>query len=89
MCFASGECVRFIYREVADETEDSGWRMFTGHETEEYNADPKNIRLVEVGYMLARDPSLSQLLKEDVGAAFERTTKDEPWKKVTDWTPLE
>lgn len=49
MCFAAGECVRFIYRQGADREGDSGWRLFTGHETEEYNDDPKNVRIVEVG----------------------------------------
>ncbi|MES2924800.1 MAG: DUF2185 domain-containing protein [Verrucomicrobiota bacterium] len=87
MCFATGECVRFIYRQDADRNEDSGWRMFTGHETQEYNDDPKNVRIVSVGYMLERDPSLSRPLKEAVGAVFERRTKDEPWNNVTDWTP--
>jgi hypothetical protein len=89
MCFATGECVRFLYRQAADRKEDSGWRMFTGHETEDYNDDPKNVRIVDVGYMLDRDPSLSQPLKQGVGAVFERRTKDEPWNKVTDWSAPE
>jgi len=89
MCFAKGETVRFLYRQAADKKGDSGWRMFTGHETEEYNEDPKNIRIVEVGYMLDRDPSLILPLKEDFGAVFERKARKEPWKKVTDWTPPE
>jgi hypothetical protein len=89
MCFAEGECVRFLYREAADRSEDSGWRMFTGHETQEYSDDPKNVRIVQVGYMLDRDSSLLQPLKEGIGAAFERRTKDEPWKRVTDWKPEE
>ena len=87
MCFAEGEYVRFLYREAADRKEDSGWRMFTGHETQEYNGDPKNVRIVQVGYMLDRDPSLLQPLKEGIGAAFERRTENEPWTKVTDWNP--
>src|SRR5262249_46773934 len=89
MCFVNGEYVRFLYRQNADRKEDSGWRMFTGHESLEYNDDPKNIRIVEVGYMLDRDPSLSPPLKEGVGAVFERKTKDAPWNKVTDWIPPE
>jgi hypothetical protein len=52
------------------------------------NDDPKNVR-INVGYMLDRDPSLSQPLKEGVGAVFERKNKDESWIKVTDWTPPE
>lgn len=89
MCFAKGEYVRFLYRQAADRTEDSGWRMFTGHETEEYNDEARNIRIVEVGAMLDRDPSLLQPLKEDVGAVFERETKNQPWQKITDWAPRE
>jgi len=89
MCFDQGECVRFMYRQRADRKEDSGWRMFTGHETEEYNDDPKNIRIVNVEWMLNRDPSLLQPLKEGIGAVFERSAKDEVWKKVTDWGPRE
>jgi len=89
MCFFDGECVRFLYRQDANRAEDSGWSMFTGHETEEYNNDPRNFRIVNVGYMVARDPSLRQPLKEGVGAAFERSTKEEPWRRVTDWTPPE
>ncbi len=87
MCFAKGECVRFLYRRSAKREEDSGWRMFTGHESEEYNDDPKNIRIVEVGYMLSLDPSLRKILNEGAGAVFERSAKDDPWIKVTDWTP--
>jgi hypothetical protein len=89
MCFLKGECVRFIYRQDADVEADSGWRMFTDYETEEYNDDPENFCIVEVGYMLDRDPSLLQPLKEGVGAVFERRSRDEPWNKVTDWTPPE
>jgi hypothetical protein len=89
MCFAKDEFVRFLYREDPDRKEDSGWRMFTGHETQEYNDDPANVRLVDVGYMLSRDPSLLQPLKEGIGAAFERKAKNDPWKKVTDWSPRE
>src|SRR5262249_39674966 len=43
MCFENRECVRFLYRQAADGQEDSGWRMFTGHESDEYNEDPKNV----------------------------------------------
>ena len=89
MCFVKGECVRFLYREHPDREEDSGWRMFTGHETDEYSNDPKNIRIVDVGFMLERDPSLLQPLKEGMGAAFERRTRDERWNKITDWSPAE
>ncbi|GFO57578.1 hypothetical protein GMSM_45850 [Geomonas sp. Red276] len=89
MCLMKGEAVRFLYREKPDRKEDSGWRMFTGHETEEYNDDARNISLQDVGFMLDRDPSLLEPLKEGEGAVFEREEKGKPWARVTDWSPIE
>lgn len=89
MCFAEGECVRFLYRQAADRKGDSGWRMFTGHEPPDYSEDPNNMRLPEVGYMLDLDPTLLEPLKADIGAAFERKDQDQPWRQVPDWTPPE
>jgi hypothetical protein len=89
MCFEKNEVVRFLYREKPDREEDSGWRMFTGHESESYSDDPKNVRLVDVGFMLDRDPSLLEPLKEGAGAVFERRNKGGPWRRVTDWASEE
>jgi len=89
LCFDEGEEVRFLYRENGDNPQDSGWRMFTGLETEEYNDDPKNIRIVEVGYMLDKDPSLLLPLKQKAGAVFERQNRSAEWQQVTDWQPPE
>ncbi len=89
LCLADGEAVRFPYREEGDNPQDSGWRMFTGHETEEHNDDPKNIRIVEVGYMLDKDPSLLMLLKQKVGVVYERPSRSAEWQQVTDWQPAE
>ncbi len=87
MCFEKGECVRFLYREQPDNDEDSGWRVFTGTETDDYVDDPDNFLFMNVGYLLNKDPSLLEPLKEDIGAVFERQEKDEPWERVTDWEP--
>jgi hypothetical protein len=89
MCFEKDEVVRFLYREKPDRKKDSGWRMFTGCQMQTYLDDPKNTRLVDVGYMLDRDPSLREPLKEGIGAVFERENKGVPWHKVTDWDPGE
>lgn len=88
-CFEDGECVRFLYREQADKDEDSGWRMFAGGETDEYNSDINNIRIVNVGWMLDKDPSLLEPLKQGLGAVFERETQVSKWQRVTDWLPSE
>lgn len=87
MCLEPAECVRFLYREQPDRAEDSGWRMFTGHESDEYTSDPKNVKLINVGWMLDRDPSLLEPLKKGVGAVYERKGKGSSWVAVTDWSP--
>lgn len=87
MCLEKGEAVRFLYREKADQKEDSGWRMFSGHESSEYTEDSSNITLLNVGFMLDRDPSLLEPLKENIGAVFERDEMGAPWRKITDWVP--
>ena len=87
LCFKEGECVRFMYREAPDNDDDSGWRMFSGKESDEYANDSKNIRLPNVGYLLAWDPTLLMPLKHGIGAVFERTEKDNNWTAVEDWNP--
>jgi len=37
-----GELVNYFYREEPDEESDSGWRFFSGTETQEYTDDPNN-----------------------------------------------
>ena len=83
MCLEAEECVRFLYREEPDRAEDSGWRMFTGHESDGYANEPQNIRLIEVGWILDRDPSLLEPLKQGVGAVYERKNKGSSWVPVS------
>lgn len=87
MAFLPGEMIRFAYRENPDHSEDSGWRLFTGHEKEDYVNDAKNIRLCVVGWLLDHDPSLDLIIREPAGSVFERRTGHGPWVRVTDWSP--
>ena len=86
LCLKAEECVRFLYRQQPDRPEDSGWRMFTGHESDERG---KRAQLVSVGWMLDKDPSLLEPLKGSVGAVFERKGRGSSWVAVTDWSPGE
>lgn len=49
----------FLYREKRTRPEDSGWRIFTGFESEEYNDDPDNIGIYNPSTILKIDPSLA------------------------------
>jgi hypothetical protein len=87
MVVDDGEPVRFMYRQAADRTDDSGWRMFCGLEGDEYNQDSKNIVLVPLTEFAKRDKRVDVLLDEPVGSVFERLPGENEFKRVTDWQP--
>jgi hypothetical protein len=81
------EPVRFMYREAPDREGDSGWRMMTGLEDEEYNSDPQNIAVVRLSEFADMDKSVDALLDEPPGSVFERVPGEVAFKRVTDWVP--
>lgn len=89
MCMEDNGIIRWLYREEADREEDSGWRMFSGGENEEYTDNPDNIRIVSVGYLLDKDPTLLEIIKGDIGSAYERHNNETSWEKVHDWDNFE
>lgn len=89
MLFDKKEIVRFLYREKADRKEDSGWRLFTGLEDDEYNSNSENIQIVNVYYLIDKDPTLFEPLKGDYGSVYERENIKDSWHIVEDWSPAE
>lgn len=89
LCFQKDETIRFIYREQPDNNEDSGWRIFTGNESEEYTNDYKNIQIMKIVDLLARDNTLFEPIKNGKYIAFERNEKESKWTIVEDWHPEE
>jgi hypothetical protein len=87
LCMQPDGVIRFLYREQPDNKNDSGWRMFSGLETDEYVNDSKNIQIVNVGFLLDKDPSLLEPLKGGFGTVYERQDKNYPWEIVKDWKP--
>ena len=80
---------RFMYREKRTNLHDSGWRIFSGFESEEYTNDPENAGIYAPSTILAIDSSIAELLlKGGFGSVFERKSEKSPWYKVTDF-PLE
>jgi hypothetical protein len=77
-CFATdhitvgGLPVGFMYREEPDSDSDSGWRFFSGKETQEYTEDPSHVDLHDVNTIANYDPSIVPLLDSAYGSAFER-----------------
>jgi hypothetical protein len=77
-CFATdhitvdGRKVGYMYREEPDFQDDSGWRFFSGKESQDYLDDPANTMIYEVNTIANYDPSIIPLLDSAVGSAFER-----------------
>ncbi|PBI87448.1 hypothetical protein BSF41_28850 [Flavobacterium sp. ACN2] len=76
---------RFLYREKRARSEDSGWRIFTGFESEEYTDDPNNIGIYSASTILKIDPSLENILLKGIGSVYERADDNSDWYKVTDF----
>tara|TARA_R110001592_G_scaffold97519_1_gene279368 strand:+ start:2648 stop:3259 length:612 start_codon:yes stop_codon:yes gene_type:complete len=67
-----GESVGYLYRESPDDESDSGWRLSTGLESEEYMDNADNISYVSLGAVLREDDSFVDLLDNDIGVEFGR-----------------
>jgi len=52
----------FMYRDKRSRPEDSGWRIFSGYESDEYTNDPKNVGIYNPSTILAIDSSIAELL---------------------------
>ncbi len=70
--------INYLYREEPMENDDkrdyvdTGWRILSGDETDEYMDDSENISLVSLGAVLSRDDSFIEVLESEIGTCFER-----------------
>jgi hypothetical protein len=70
--------INYIYREEPREQDegkeyiDSGWRIFSGYESDEYMDNSENTSYVSLGAVLSRDDSIVDLLESETGTSFER-----------------
>lgn len=82
-CFVSNRVlydnvpVGYLYREEPENSEnkeykDSGWRILSGEESQEYMDNSENSSFVSLGAVLSRDDSIIGLLDSEIGSEFER-----------------
>jgi hypothetical protein len=67
-----GKPVGYMYREEPDNENDSGWRVFSGEETQQYADDPTNFAMYNASTIVAIDPSIAEWLGTPAPAVFER-----------------
>ncbi|MGB0663948.1 MAG: immunity protein Imm33 domain-containing protein [Pontibacterium sp.] len=86
LCFDEKLPIRFMYKTVPAHLNDTGWRMFTGYETDEFlNDEMTNLIPIEVEKMCKLDPSLTELVTYNAGTVWERAPEGEGWERVHDY----
>ncbi|MBR2810514.1 MAG: DUF2185 domain-containing protein [Solobacterium sp.] len=76
MVFEKSNNVGYFYHESPDRPEDSGWRFFSGNETQEYVDCPDNIGLYDIKTILENTPGIADYLQFEGDIAFERADHD-------------
>ncbi|HFC8551510.1 TPA: DUF2185 domain-containing protein [Neisseria lactamica] len=74
--------VGFLYREAPVFENDSGWRFFSGNETD----DPDNFSIVSLADIAKTNPETAALLSQPEGSAWE-LAEDGTFQTVADWQP--
>lgn len=77
--------VRFLYRQNPNLTHDSGWRLLSGLETQEYVNNAANWYIYNASSVVKRDNSIGPLLLNPVGSVFGRKSQNDDWNEVDDF----
>ena len=65
-----GKPVRYFYREEPDSNDDSGWRFFSGEETQEYADEAGNFSMYNAKDIVHFQPNISRFLSYDYPVEF-------------------
>lgn len=84
--YNQGDAVGFLYREEPVFEHDSGWRFFSGDETDEYTDDPDNFSILSIAEITRTNPGIDALLSQPEGSAWE-LAEDGTFQTVADWQP--
>jgi hypothetical protein len=83
-----GHRVGYMYRERPRDDWDSGWRFFSGRESDEYTNDPANFAIYDVNTIANYDPEIIPLLDSAFGSAFARDARSGRFVEEA-WSPPE
>lgn len=87
-CYASdmisveGKKVGYMYREAREDEDDSGWRFYSGLESEEYVANEHHFMMFDLNYIANIDPAIIPYLKMRTGAEMERDQDSDTFSPV-------
>ena len=89
-CFATdkitvdGMKVKYMYREESDFDNDSGWRFFSGTESQEYVDESSHTGIYEVNTIANYDNAIIPYLNSPVGTELERKDNSDEFIMVSD-----
>ena len=72
MITVDGKEVRYMYREEPIKDSDSGWRFFSGEESQEYADNENNFSYYNINTIANYDPLILDYLEAEIGTSFER-----------------
>lgn len=89
MITCEGRKIAFMYREAPNFEVDSGWRFFSGFESQEYVDNPDNLAIYDINTIANHDPDIIPFLDAPVGSTFERENRTGAFVEVFDFEPSE
>ncbi|WP_316770282.1 DUF2185 domain-containing protein [Pedobacter frigiditerrae] len=78
----NNELPNWMYREEPIEYPDSGWRVFSGSEDEEYLENPSNFKVISTAQLIEIDSEIIVNLCAPIGWSFERNMASNEWLPV-------
>ena len=72
-----GKPVGYMYRQKPDNEDDSGWRFFSGTESQEFAYNSANFELYDVNTIANYDPRIVGLLWAPIESAYGRNERGE------------
>jgi hypothetical protein len=74
--------VGYMYREESDFEQDSGWRIFSGTETQEYVDDSRNTEIYDLNTIANYDNSIIPYLEMPFGTELERKPNSDEFIEI-------
>ena len=67
-----GQKVGYMYRENPTNETDSGWRFFSGNESDEYTNNPDNFSMFQLNTLCNYYSDIIPFLTKEIGTSFAR-----------------
>jgi hypothetical protein len=77
-----GKKIDYMYREVPDRQDDSGWRFFAGDEDQAYINDPSHTGIYAVNTVANYDPDIIPYLNTHAPCAFKKIAGTNRYRRV-------